>query len=180
MSPNGFLSFFLILRIKLDFQTAPRVPLFTIWALCDFSQRFFSVLEMGFLSALYQNQFVLETRLLAAYRAPYGFRHDAIYRRSSIFFQNFENFFSQFSNFWKSPVGRKWFSSHMRIPWGIFWHDEILTKVSFSIFKILFFESWAGRRLGPFPACFSFSCTRAHKKRSHHNEILAWGLWKLG
>ena len=57
--------------------------------------------------------------------------------------------------FGKSPVGAKWFWSLMRTTWGIFWQfkvDEILTKVSFCIFKILsFFKVEWGADLGRSP-----------------------------
>ena len=57
-----------------------------------------------------------------------------------------------FRRFCCLQLGEKWFSSLMRIPWGIFWHcinDEVLTNVYFCICKKLyFFETWAGADLG--------------------------------
>ena len=75
--------------------------------------------------------------------------------------KKFGKIFPRFLVFWEVlclQLSEKWFSSLMRIPCGIIWHcrmDEFLTKVYLCICKKLyFFEPWAGRRLGPFPACF--------------------------
>ena len=87
--------------------------------------------------------FSLETKI----EDSSGFWHYATYRRpsSEIFSKKFFFIFSFPEKFFcgekwvlLSPVGKKWFSSLMRIHWGTFRHckiDETSTKVSFYIFK---------------------------------------------
>ena len=81
-------------------------------------------------------------------------RVSALCDLSEISLKNFKNFlifflkFQFFERFCCLQFGKKWFSSLMRIPWGIFWNSkivEISAKVSFCIFKKhYFFEAFSG------------------------------------
>ena len=111
-------------------------------------------------------RFLLETKGSASIEDSFGFSAlcdlpETIFwkSKSSSQFFVFWGFRLSKMGFCCFQLGKKWFSSCIRIlTSGIFRHckiDEISTVVLFCIFEKLLFEAWAGRRLGPFPACFT-------------------------